>query len=375
MAIALYYALFVANLLFAIGGKRNRVFEIATFVFMGLLFTLNDCTIGDLFIYKSYYANLHVGSGMEYGYVQIANLFSRANLSFNVFLLAIFLFCSVFIFLGMKVLKVKNFHALFAISMPYIFPMMSISLRYFIGGSITFFAICMYLRNHNRILLIALILLATLFHRTMIMFLIFVFVNFSDRTRFGVKIRDRKIRFSDVVFILAVLLAAASILNHNRIPFIGSIVSLVEKAIPQLRGKFDAYLTTTTNRGYLIFYIAYFAGLFGVYILRDHFNAPKQGLRGNGNAQVANNVCQMFLLMAILLPLMLMNLVFFRHIMILFMLLGAAFGLNKNKGKYTQTNALQAVALALSSVVWFLPEMLFVFSMDIKTLIEYCIIF
>lgn len=366
-----YYAIFIINIILVLINKRSKIIAFATFLFLGIIFCSNECVNGDWINYKNFYDNFHVGSGMEIGYVAFGNLFKFLGLPFNVFLLFVYLACSLILFKGFKGYKL-NFHILFSLIMPYIFPFLAFTLRYFIGLSIIIYAFLIYLRDGKPLKYVLLVIIAALFHKTMLLYLLLLLVNrrFTKLTAAIYRI-DHKLVIA--IFSLSIFISIIAIFNGNRIPFMTQFIQMIGGIIPSLSGKLDYYLTTKTQLGFLAIYFIYFVGLACVIFINKKETNSFNYKKGQycGNIITIDGTMQSFLIMSIFLPLVLVSLTFFRYFLVIYFLLCVGCSCSQ---KAIHSFDVRFVVL-LAVLVWFIPEKMFLFSVDIENLISHSFYF
>ena len=371
MGLIAYYAIFIINIILVITNKRIKIIAFATFLFLGIIFCSNECVNGDWVNYKNFYDNFHVGSGMEIGYVAFGNLFKFLGLPFNAFLLFIYLACSIILYKGFKGYNL-NYHILFSLLMPYIVPFLAFTLRYLIGLSIIIYAFLIYLRDGKSLKYLCLVVIAALFHKTMLLYVLLLLVNrrFTKRPKAIYHI-DHKLVIA--IFSLSIFISIIAIFNGNSIPFMMQFTQMISRVIPSLSGKLEYYLTTKTQLGFLAIYIIYFMGLACVIFINkketNSFNYKKMQYRGN--IITIDGCMQSFLIMSIFLPLVLVSLTFFRYFIVIYLLL--CVGCSCSKKAVDSLDVRFVVFLAV--LVWFISERMFLFSVDINNLVSHSFYF
>ena len=272
---------------------------------MFAVFVSSTGEIGDAHNYKIYYERQAFDSGwIEDGNDLMINICRSIGLhSYNQYLIVLFLLSSVLFFIGFKKMK-GDYHVLFALSLGFIFPTMTVAIRFFLAFSI--FVFCLpYLAKDEKIKYLIGIIIASFFHRSAIFFLLFVFVKlFKDIPN---KRKTKKI----LSFFLgtSVVICIAYTFISKRLPFIDAIAGAIVNLFPNTDVKVNEYFGTMTRFGALILFAVYFAN----YILSKELVRQTKGRISSEELQEDVNFGHSLnIISSILLPLTILNLVFFR---------------------------------------------------------------
>ena len=157
-----YYSLFGLNVILCLTHRKNLSVLLGTLFLLGLMFYANDATYGDHITYMAdYYNGERTREGdILYGHFMI--LIGKLGVSYQFFLLCVYLFDLIFISLGL-ISFTKNPHAFIAISMFYIFPFFSMGIRYSMAMAVFLFTL-RYLKERKIVLFLIGLILSSMIH-------------------------------------------------------------------------------------------------------------------------------------------------------------------------------------------------------------------
>lgn len=194
--IVLYFLLFFLNLFCVWSRKRNRVVLLLTYAVLFFL-CINNVAYGDAKTYRTDYEIIQRDS-WEPGYI-LLRMFSYAIgiTDYQVFLAVLFAFSSLFLMLGFRSMGV-NLHIVYTLGMFFICPWMFVIIRFFVGISVAIFAM-KFLFQRNYIQYVIWITISVLFHKSMAVFILVLFVRLPYKALFAKKDKIWRIVISLVI--------------------------------------------------------------------------------------------------------------------------------------------------------------------------------
>lgn len=301
--LATYYLLWALNIYLCLGKKEKKVIILLTWGFLYILFASNSAVQGDAYYYKLDYETGALGAKWaEAGYELLKLICKSLGLhSYNQFLIVLFALASILIFLGMKKLK-GNYHVLFAMTMGFLFPAMAVAIRFFMSFAI--FVFCLdYLIKGDHLKYIIGIVIAILFHRSALFFLVFLLSETVEKHT-G---KDKK-KIDYIIGIIALGCALYTVIAR-RLPFISLITDTILKIFPNAGIKIDVYFSSFTRLGFMILVIVYIANY---HLSRHLMISARSDQHDDRIVRLSSFGYTMNILTSVLLPLTIVNLVFFR---------------------------------------------------------------
>ena len=140
LAVLSVYIVFALNLFLALELKKSKIVTIITVIWMGVMFCMQLGDTGDHYLYKLAFENTHADVKFEGIFLNILEYFRRWVSQYEMLLLYVFIFCGGVIYIGWRKTCV-NIHAAIAISIPYIYPSMTVTLRFTIAFAILLVAL------------------------------------------------------------------------------------------------------------------------------------------------------------------------------------------------------------------------------------------
>lgn len=373
MFYVIYYLLWLINIFLMLFNKRSRVVVVLTSVLFFLLFTLNSGQTGDAYKYKmDYELNAFGADWSEIGYNLFKTFTHLIGLNtYNSFLIAIFVVSAVLIYRGMRLID-GNYHALYAVSMGFLFPMFATAIRFFMAFAIFVYALH-FLYQNKKVKYIVFIIIAASLHRTALFFIV---LPLCMSGKFYEIVSKKIVKRIEIGFLALITLICIVITYYTKeFPFADLIISTVSNIFPALDIKMNAYFGTMTRFGALTFFAVYFINLYASVIMR---RSVARFMKKNGPCEFLYRFSEStFLCNAIsivTLPFLILNLAFFRFLVLpTFMnaiLLGQILNYNKCKDiiKIDCRKCLFAICLVIA--VWSIPEILAVNSITIHNMIE-----
>lgn len=377
----LYIALWLINIIYVIRRRNNNVVSLLSYIYFGLLFVSNQAEGGDAQLYKLYFENQWVSGGMfEIGYTFVEkSLHSLGIHTYTGLLISLFAIATFFLWMGLRKLDIC-YHYFFVITMPFILPTYATAIRFFVASAIIVAAIrC--LADNKRILFVILVTIAGSFHLLSMFYLIFIFCTSKKMTTLS---GNRKFILWFVSF-FSVLCFAISVVSKSN-PLVMAVVRIAALVFNIGENKLDAYTTTNTNLGGLIFLFIYLSGLVVAVMMRRRINAEHSYRKDSVYASrdsygtlltYCNINYNIHLLLSIILPFVAMNLIFYRLLIIGHITNCLVLGLYYNQKKYLKKYEVYRISVdfreALVFVVcicWFVPEVIGINSITIRGMIE-----
>lgn len=372
----IYISLWIINVFCILNNRNNRFISLLTYIFMGSLFVSNKGISGDAYIYKSDFEKQVFSSDLsEIGYTSFEKILCRIGVdSYNGLLVAIFIFCTIFLIIGLMKFNI-SLHPLIVMIMPFIFPTYSTAIRFFMASSIMVLAI-RFLASRRYVWYILLVILATLFHRISLVYLLFILCT-SDKMVFINANKKLCIRFITFISLLSVIITIFS----GRMPLLNLLIRYASMFYSDIDNKIEAYMTSTAHYGASIFMIIYFSGLIFAYLVKKKICLDNDNDYGNENTtavdilRMADINLNINLILSVMLPFIALNLVFYRLLIIGFISDAIVFGMYMKKRNPTRTRMTIkietiTVSFVITSLLWLIPEIVEVNSITIKGLLD-----
>ena len=363
-----YYLLWAINFYLILRKKEYKIITILSWALFFVLFASTSATSGDAYKYKIDYEYGAFGSNwVEIGNEIIKWVCKAIGLSsYNQYLIVLFLLASILLFFGIRKLN-GNYHIIFTASMGFIIPAMTVAIRFFFAFSVFVFCIS-YLIKGERIKYIIGIIIATSFHRSALFFLVFLLTETVEKYKQNDKI-IRRIGY--LVGIVSVLCAGYTLIAR-KLPFLSLISSTILRFIPNSESKVEAYFGSFTRLGFLIMFVVYIVNLlFSRYMMLN----AQSGQYEDDFIRLSSFVYTINLLSAILLPLTIVNLVFFRLYSAQTIMNCIVFGdycrirKIKNNGKYSISISKIGFLFFLAVLTWCIPAFFQINSISISNMI------
>jgi len=377
MWLVLYVVLWILNILCVSSNRSNRLISLLSYLYMAILFILNSGTAGDAYKYKIDFENFAFDdSWSELGYGLFKNALRMGGITtYNGLLFGLFIMASVFLLLGIRYFH-SSYNTVFAVIMPFIFPTCAVAIRFFVVVGILVFSL-RFLINRQVIPYILCVILATLFHRTALFYLIFLICT-SDRINAVDNVK--KIGIKIVVFfsLISVFLTYIS----GKVPFIGVAISFVSSVFGGMDIKIEAYTASMTKLGAVMFLCIYVVGLSYASYMRKLITSERDMgyVAYKQMLEFANVNYYIQLLMSITMPFIVINLVYYRLLMIGFISNAILYGMFiSSRGKTKSVGTLRIdrsnILFLATCVVWLIPEYIGINSITIQGLIDASVLF
>lgn len=252
--IVLYFLLLFLNLFCVWCRKRNRAVLFLTYAVLFFL-CINNVAYGDAKTYRMDYEVLQRDS-WEPGYILMRSFFQSVGITdYQFFLAALFAFLSVFLMLGFHSMGV-NLHVIYSLGMLFICPWMFVIIRFFVGISIAIFAMKFFFKG-NYIKYIIWIMISALFHKSMAVFILVLFVRLPYKALFAKKDKIWRVFISLTVatslcvllytFVKKEFLFSAALLNT---------VAMISDSLAERMGIYMARITRWGSVPVIMVYIA-----------------------------------------------------------------------------------------------------------------------
>ncbi|MCR2047481.1 EpsG family protein [Acetatifactor muris] len=373
--------LWIINLLFVIIKKDNKIICFITYLTLGILFVSNAGLSGDAALYKWHFENkVFSGELFEVGYTFAEKIFHACGIhTYTGFLIVLFVLGTIFLWIGLKKYNI-SYHYLLLITMPFIFPTYSIAIRFYLASAIMVAAI-RYLNERKYWLFFIFVICAGSFHVVALFYLLFVFCGTKRMS--AISLNKKFLLW--LVGIFSVLNFIISILLKKNL-LILALVKIITAVFIIGENKIDAYTTTNTNFGGIIFLFTYLCGMVtAIYIYRLVFDERRTTDKNN---EQTINVIKTYskvnyninLILSTILPFIAMNLLFYRLLTIGHISNAIVLGmyrkqnLSKRRRGSIQISPVN-VFFILSCLSWFIPEIIGFNDITIKGLFEASILF
>lgn len=371
----LYYLIWFINIGLALRKKKSSFIATISILFLGVVFCSNRGMSGDAYKYKMDFEHPQYALvWIDKGYVSLKNLAHMAGINtYNAFLVAIFAISIVLFYLGIRRFT-NNYHPLIALTMVFIFPLWATAIRYFLATGIVVFAISELLLKKRKFVYILLVILASLFHRSMLFCLIYLLAGIP-----GVQKRLDTRAGKGLIMIVASYVLVFSVIvvfNHNKLPFTEAIINLITIRSPSLAIKARAYLSTSTHFGFVVLYLVYFVNLYTSYAFR--FRAISAYRQQSDKAWIidfSTFVFFMNLATIAFLPLFNINMDFFRLLVLPTVLNAIVFGCLATRPVFSdymekRRGAELTLIYLLMLAVWLWPLLIRINSISITEMIK-----
>ncbi len=372
MWLAIYIVFWALNILFVFNNRSNRFISAVSYLLMAMMFVLNDGTSGDAFIYKNDFANNGLNTNWSepgYGLFKTIIIYFGIN-TYNGLLLAIFIFTSIFIIIGLKYFDC-SYNPILAITMPFIFPTCAVAIRLFMAIGIIIFSLRFLVEKKPFFYIIG-IIIASMFHRTALIYLILLVCIWD-----GVNSRGFiKKNVSKLVLIISVITIVLTYIS-GRLPFIDILIKIVSAVYKEIDAKINAYTGTLTHYGACIFFAIYFMGLiFSICIKRqiqeEKISSNDDMININSFADINYRV---HLLLSVSLPFIVTSLIYYRILMIGFITNAILYGMYMKRTSITKGIMClkinkSSLMFFCSCIVWFLPEVVRIHDISISGLMK-----
>lgn len=144
----IFYILWGLHVIYAMKNKYNKVVVILTLLFLCLMTFSNTGAEGDAHLYKrAFELGEETDDYLFDSFMQLVRSFGVT--SYNTFLFILYWIEVLFVWLGIRKLPVVSLHAFIAVSMMYIFPMLITTIRFSLGLCILFYALSFLVRKNN----------------------------------------------------------------------------------------------------------------------------------------------------------------------------------------------------------------------------------
>ena len=370
----IYISLWVINLIYVLMRRENIKICMITYLMLGILFIFNSGVSGDAQIYKEHFENQYV-LDFEVGYLFLEQLlYSFGVYTYTGWLFFIFFIASFLYWLGLRKMNI-SYHYLFALIMPFIFPTYATAIRFFIASSIMIVAL-RYLSERKYSTFIFNVMIAGLFHKLSLMYMLFVFCVTRCRENMKKKI------VLWFICILSVLLLF--LFTVGSVDFLSVIIMQVSPILFLVSDvKFDAYFTTKSNFGWMIFLPLYISELVLAKLIYNKINnyngVCDENVRGFVLTDSIKNYGELNyninIFLGVILPLIAMNLIFYRLLIIGHISNSIAAGMllkrkcSERTGYVITINGF-TLALIMCCLFWFVPELVGIQSISIEGIIE-----
>lgn len=339
MIVALYFAIMIIDLLCILLQKKSKLVFWANVVVFSLIFYGNIRTgWSDIVVYREQYNTQNPLLFSEPGYLLFSKTFSGLGLTFNQYLLVIFVLFMASILIFLKGTECNFAVFFFCMGLFYYFYIIE-GIRYLLAT--TFLVIgCRYLIRRKNLVFILFLLISITFHSSFILFALLLFTNFKHFTR--------KFYVSYAVVFIAI--CALTVMNHNQIPLGNLIFGFISKYLlggREIASFYNGSITATHSWMYIpIYYACNFGLLYASQKLLENAR-DRCGYDTSSLEEVYTFCFRANCLLALTLPFAMMSPTYFRFFffvtLLIFLLLSMIFGtyynsIQEGKRLYLRTN-------------------------------------
>lgn len=256
----LFYLILGLNIVYVARKKKNKFL---TYVSIGMAIYLSyaNKSSGDYNSYVNIYNNqLDYG---EFGFGFLADISRSIGFSYNVFQ-CILCTASLIIILYVFSKFSDNYQLFFALFFISEFFINVNTIRNYVARAFLVLAIY-FLLNRKKIKFLISLVFGSLFHVTMVLYLPLIFLD-------PLKKRDAK-KLKNIGIVIGAL-CVLIFLGGNDFTWLYNITS---KLLPSMKEKLDAYFTTSTRFGFLIYFVLHFGNLFINYKTKYHVQTVSDG--------------------------------------------------------------------------------------------------
>lgn len=344
-----YILLCVANLIIGFIGKKSRIVSFLSYFIIILLMSLN--TKGpDIGNYLYDYNVTQSGNGIiaENGYNYFRYFCANIiNLDFFAFHLLISIVCFTLIISTVSYLK-ANENCVIGLYLSYLFFVDTIQIRNFVVEAIFIFAV-RYLfvdKRFNTIKYLICMLVAFLFHKIALIYLILVVCKFKFKLKNPLM----------CLYLIISILAFCFFLVSRE-----SLKSLITFGT-NLFGLKSSYNFTETRLSFIPLVALYFAEMFALMLCKRN-----RGIRLNGfENKYFTCVIEMHILLAISLSLLLVNINFYRIVRNISILKYISYAIYINKlPKLSISKSVMVFFIVITTVIWFVSDYVLINDFDI----------
>lgn len=182
----LYLLVILLNMFFVFIQKRNKWVVLFSIIVIILLGCYSSAKEGDLSVYFfEYHSGDYELDRWERGYLWLMTLCRSFGLKFNVFRVVIFLSSLTLIFFGIRP-YIKNYHMLIIVYELAIFLFLAVAIRYFLAFAFIIFGL-RFLRSRYFPIFVLCVALGTLFHKSVLFAVLFLFGALPQKKRRSIK--------------------------------------------------------------------------------------------------------------------------------------------------------------------------------------------
>lgn len=315
MLLGLYIVILVINLFYAINSKKNSFVLVLTVAFMAIMMGCNTYTT-DYSGYEIVY-NGNRQSTFEIGFNLANRLCKSIGFTYQQFLF-IYELCGIII--GLTVIKriTDNYHYVLAMYLMTAVFMDTNQIRNFMAYMLLALALT-YLAEKRNLIYEILVIIASLFHISSVLFVLFpLFIWIFNSKKNWMKL------YVTIIFALCLMI----FINGNKIPGLYNLMLLFLD-----KEKVNAYFTTRTHLGFLLFFMGYFS-----LVLITHISIKEIEYSHHINEKIVdygNTIYALIMFTSFALPLVMLNSEFLRYFrFIIFPIITLMAGIMEKKRKH-----------------------------------------
>lgn len=282
-----YILLLITNTILCVMKQQSKPIVLMTYFILLVLMSLNNGGPDLLNYYNDYYSSgIGVHNISEYGHYILNRFFCNIGFDFFTYRIVVSFICMLLLHKTFSYFKV-NENGVLSFYMIYVFFMDVIQIRNFIMEAIIIFSLRYLLvdKKFNTIKYIVCVLIASLFHRISPIYLMLLIVKF---------------RMSIKIYVIGLI---GSILLFIVFAFNRDILSNIMQFIATKLGATTSYSFTVTRLSFIPFAIIYY---FEIFLMMIYFKKRDYKLK---TVQKISKIC---IIMSFALPLILINLNFYR---------------------------------------------------------------
>lgn len=255
MGYILYFGVIAINLFCVCTKKKSKMIALFSVLALALVMGFAGTQFGDLQSYAEFYKKSATveNTRLEPGYVWLNSVFLNMGFSFNDFRVITFLICAFLIYLAMKEWT-KEYNLMVLLYALSIFYFLSVALRFFFGFAIVMYASRFLWKKKwiNIVWYVLLVLLATQFHTSFYVMLLFLLCYLPPR---ALKATNHVLWYLSGLSMFLVLLM---LVNTDFISFMSGVVNRTAlELFSEMEELTDAYFSGNYSRRYVM-YIAFY---------------------------------------------------------------------------------------------------------------------
>lgn len=318
MTIIVFSAMAFLNFVCFLLRRKSKFVLLLNIVTLALIYSGNIREdISDLYRYKLQYIYQYSWF-QERGYSLLSYLCSKIGISFNFYLLIIFL-----IFIGSLIFFCQHYQCNYSVffllfSLFYFFFVMEV-LRFFLAASMLLIA-CRFLLEKKNLLFILFTFIAVSFHVSFCVFFLLLFTN--------LKINNKKFYYTYTAFFL--LISVVTVLNGKQVPFVSELSNSLSTSIWMNKDSSFYNGTITAQYSWIYSSLYYFFNFILLYVSKNLIKHAETKKNMSRISRLYDFCFKSNCLFSVVMPFAMMSPTYFRILlfitMLIFILIAAIIG-------------------------------------------------